>query len=78
MESVGELCQQMKSAMRRGSNWSRLTPGRREALDMICHKIARILSGADPRDPEHWTDIAGYAHAAMRALPLPQSTTPTP
>lgn len=31
-----------------------------EALDMICHKIARILAG-DPNEPDHWHDIAGYA-----------------
>jgi hypothetical protein len=67
MEAVGQLAQQIKGAMRYGgSNWHRLTPGEREALDMIAHKISRILSGADPHDPEHWTDLAGYAHAAMR------------
>lgn len=76
MEAVGELCQQMKSAMRSSRNWSRLTPGKREALDMICHKIARILSGADPHDPEHWTDIAGYAHAAMRTESQPTTEEP--
>ena len=30
------------------------------ALDMICTKIARILSG-DPYHEDHWQDIAGYA-----------------
>jgi hypothetical protein len=72
MEAVGAVAQQIKSAMRTGGhNWHHLTPGEREALDMICHKISRILSGADPHDPEHWTDLAGYAYAAMRSrLPL--------
>lgn len=32
----------------------------REALDMICHKIARILNG-DPDYSDSWTDVAGYA-----------------
>ena len=69
MESVGQLAQNIKSAMRYGgSNWGRLTPGECEALDMIAHKIARILSGADPHDSEHWIDLAGYAHAAMRGI----------
>jgi len=71
MEAVGKLSQQMKGCMRYGGSWSRLTSGEREALDMICHKIARILSGANPHDSEHWTDIAGYAHAAMRAHDQP-------
>ena len=31
-----------------------------EALEMICHKIARILSG-DPYYADNWDDIAGYA-----------------
>lgn len=32
----------------------------REALDMICHKMARILAG-NSNEPDHWHDIAGYA-----------------
>jgi len=67
LEAVGEISQHMKMAMRDGRNWESLTPGEQEALDMAAHKIARILSGADPHDPEHWTDLAGYAHAAMRS-----------
>ena len=31
-----------------------------EALEMICHKIARVLNG-DPSHHDHWHDIAGYA-----------------
>jgi hypothetical protein len=31
-----------------------------EALDMICHKIARIVNG-DPNYSDSWIDIAGYA-----------------
>ena len=37
-----------------------LTPVQREALDMISHKISRIVCG-DANEPDHWTDIAGYA-----------------
>lgn len=37
-----------------------LTDGQREALDMIAHKIGRILAG-DPDFADHWDDIAGYA-----------------
>lgn len=66
MEPVGGIAQNLKGDMRLGRNWSRLSAGHREALDMIAHKIARILSGADPHDPQHWEDVAGYAQAAMR------------
>lgn len=31
-----------------------------EALDMICHKIGRIING-DPNYSDSWRDIAGYA-----------------
>lgn len=41
--------------------WQRLTTCQRESLDMIVHKIGRILAG-DPDFRDHWDDIAGYAH----------------
>jgi hypothetical protein len=37
-----------------------LAPDQCEALEMICHKIARILNG-NPDTHDHWHDIAGYA-----------------
>ena len=63
---VGVIAQNLKTTMRAGVNWPRLSPGEQEGLDMIAHKIARIPSGSNPSDPEHWSDVAGYAHAAMR------------
>jgi len=66
MQAVGGVSQKIKIAMRAGQNWPLLTNGEQEALDMIAHKIARILSGAESQDHEHWEDVAGYAHAAMR------------
>ncbi len=46
---------------------SNLTPQMHEALDMIAHKIARILSG-DPKHKDHWHDIAGYAQLVENSL----------
>ena len=68
LECVGIVSQQMKASMREGVNWAslQLHPAGREALDLIVHKIARILSGSDPHDFQHWEDIAGYATAFMR------------
>lgn len=37
-----------------------LIPIHKEALDMIFHKIGRILNG-DPNYADSWDDIAGYA-----------------
>lgn len=38
-----------------------------EALDMICHKIARIING-DPDYADSWVDIAGYAQLVADRL----------
>jgi hypothetical protein len=37
-----------------------LAPDQQEALDMICHKIGRIVNG-DADYADSWHDIAGYA-----------------
>jgi hypothetical protein len=36
-----------------------------EALEMIAHKIGRIIAG-DPDFDDHWDDIAGYAKIANK------------
>ena len=68
LDAVGITSQRIKRSMRESSNWESLAlhPAGREALDMIAHKIARVLSGSDPHDFQHWEDIAGYATAFMR------------
>lgn len=42
-----------------------LTLQHRESLDMIVHKIGRIIAG-DPLVQDHWDDIAGYAEIANK------------
>jgi hypothetical protein len=44
-----------------------LTAEQREALDMIFHKIGRIVNG-DPNYPDSWVDIAGYAQLVANTL----------
>jgi hypothetical protein len=61
------LSQGMKEEWRRAAGWQRLSAGQREALEMIAHKIARILGG-DPNLAEHWEDIGGYAELVVREL----------
>lgn len=68
VQAVGWLSQLIKLSMRSTLNWNRLSSGGQESLDMIAHKIGRILSGGDPHDRQHWEDIAGYARAAMRSF----------
>lgn len=44
-----------------------LDPDMQEALDMICHKIGRIING-DPAYEDSWADIAGYAELVAKRL----------
>ena len=39
----------------------------KEALEMIAHKMGRILCG-NPKEPDHWLDIAGYATLEYKRL----------
>lgn len=58
---VSRVAQSTKDLWRaQGVNWSRLPPYMREGLDMVAHKVARILSG-DFTYLDHWDDLAGYA-----------------
>jgi len=54
------LSQRFRAFMRSESGWDKLTDAQRESLDMIAHKMARILAG-NPDFKDHWTDISGYA-----------------
>jgi hypothetical protein len=53
------ISQNMKFIMRKSKQWTNLSDDKKEALDMIVHKIARILNG-DPEYKDSWTDIRGY------------------
>lgn len=46
---------------------ARLSASQLEALDMIYHKIGRILNG-DPNYEDSWRDIAGYAQLVADEL----------
>lgn len=65
-ENHADISQVIKTAMKSG-NWYSLAPDQKEALDMIAHKIARILNG-DPNYIDSWHDIAGYATLVEKRL----------
>lgn len=58
-ESHARISQALKDAMQLG-RFAQLDDTQREALEMIVHKIARILNG-DPNHRDSWHDIAGYS-----------------
>lgn len=49
------------------TNWGDLSDSQHEALEMIAHKIGRILNG-DPNYADSWHDIAGYATLVEKEL----------
>ena len=63
----GTVTQQLKDVMRNHEGWSRLTYDKKEALDMIQHKIGRILNG-DSNFHDSWHDIIGYAKLVADTL----------
>jgi hypothetical protein len=64
-----EIAQQLKGviAVFEANRGCDLAFDQREALQMICHKIARILNG-DPNYVDSWVDIAGYAQLVADRL----------
>jgi hypothetical protein len=54
------ISQGMKKTMSDCEGWDYLTTDKKESLEMIVHKIARILNG-EPNYHDNWHDIAGYA-----------------
>lgn len=59
-EGHADVTQKMKQVLTRGDSWHKMAPDQKEALEMIVHKIGRILNG-DPDYDDSWVDIAGYA-----------------
>ena len=64
---TARYAQHLKTTMHNTRNWIRLSPDKREALDLIATKLARILSG-EPNEPDHWLDLEGYARLARERL----------
>lgn len=61
------IMQQLKDVMKGAPKWEALKPSQKEALEMIQHKIGRILNG-DPDYDDNWKDIAGYATLIVKEL----------
>ncbi len=61
------IMQDLKAVMRATPGWERLTTSQREALEMIQHKIGRVLNG-DPTYDDNWRDISGYSTLILNEL----------
>ena len=66
-EGHAMVTQRLKVAMSSHPNYAHLSVDKREALEMIQHKIGRIING-DPEYKDSWTDIIGYARLVEAKL----------
>jgi hypothetical protein len=58
-DNGAEVEQTLKEALRNGDNWSRLPTPHKAALEMVCHKMSRHVTG-DFLCTDHITDAIGY------------------
>lgn len=61
------ITQRFKAVMTDTPNWIKLDDDMVEALEMVAHKMGRILNG-DPSYADSWVDIAGYAQLVADRL----------
>ena len=61
------ISQDLKYVMHNTNNWGTMSNDKRESLDMIVHKMGRILNG-DPEYADSWIDLAGYATLVVKNL----------
>ena len=59
-EGHAAISQGLKDVLHSAPKWCLLSPTQKESLEMIAHKMARILNG-DPDYDDNWVDCAGYA-----------------
>jgi len=73
-EESATTVQRIKVIMRSTPNWDKLSNAQREALEMIQHKIGRILHG-DPYLLDSVRDIIGYAQLVYDELESKEGST---
>jgi hypothetical protein len=61
------ISQGIKRVMMASPNWALLTDAQREALELIAHKIGRMLNG-DVTYIDNGVDIVGYATLMVNAM----------
>lgn len=64
------ITQRLKHTIRAELNYNKLNESQMEAIDMIFHKIGRVIAG-NSEFKDHWDDIAGYAKLVANQCPSP-------
>lgn len=62
-----KITQDLKRVFEKYEYSKKLSDTQKEALDMIAHKIGRILNG-NPNYIDSWVDIVGYAQLVVNEL----------
>lgn len=62
-----KITQKLKDVMREEIGWQRLSYPQKEALEMVAHKIGRMLNG-DPSYEDSVVDIIGYTDLMLRCM----------
>lgn len=65
-----EISQHLIVFLSTQNGWHRMDAVKRQALTVICDKIARIMNG-DPNYADNWHDIQGYAKLVEDRLKPP-------
>jgi len=66
-DSHAAITQELKRTMVESPKWRQLSHSQKEALEMVAHKIGRILNG-DPDYLDSWVDIVGYTQLVINEL----------
>ena len=66
-----QIAQAFKRIMQGTPNWESIPRDQQESLEMIAHKVARILNG-NSNYKDSWVDIAGYAQLISNNLEDPK------
>jgi len=64
---MATITQNLKEILHAAPSWKNMKADQQESLEMIVHKIARILNG-QPDYADSWVDIAGYARLVSERL----------
>lgn len=62
-----QITQDIKDIMHNSPQWKNLNASKRETLEMVAHKMGRILNG-NPEYKDSWTDIIGYTKLVEKTL----------
>ncbi len=62
-----QVTQGIKRVMAFNPGWDEMSDDKKECLEMVAHKIGRIING-DPNYKDSWTDIIGYVRLVEQTL----------